>query len=150
MKNRDILKTPDNIKKDIVSQNLSKIDLDILREKERESQCRYRINNVCQLVTRVLGWRDGMPIENCDECFNAGIDSQESDEIREEYVKSITNTVKAFFSDAQYSENVVEVMFNKHLTPKSAERYLLLMCKKIGKDKSLKYAKIIDKRIKND
>jgi hypothetical protein len=126
------------------------IPLDLIREKDREKQCMHRSANVCKLVTSLLGWNDGMPIEICDKCWNSGTDTPESQQQRKEYADSVVDTVKVFIKDSFYDGVVMESMFKRHLKPKVAERYLLSICKKIGKDKSLKYAKIIDQRIEND
>ena len=135
-----------NSEKNKQDNNLS---LELLREKERERQCDNRVANVCKLVTSFLGWRDGMPINICDECWKAGVDSEESKKLRLKYADSVVDTVKAFFKKGNYGEAVSEAMFAKHLKPKVAERYLVSMCKKIGREKSIKYAKIIDKRLED-
>lgn len=126
------------------------MEQNIRLETSREKQCRFRSASCCQLITSLLGWNDGMPIEMCDKCWNGGFISEESKEFRRGYAGTTVNMVKSMMREGDYAEVVLQAMFGRHLGIKIAERYLISMCKRLGQDKSVKLARIIDKRIDDD
>ncbi len=60
---------------------------DINLEQVRQKQCQMRLNGTCCDINVKIGWRHGIPLEECDKCFEMGPRSEEAEAYRKKLAR---------------------------------------------------------------
>lgn len=119
---------------------MKKFALPIVYETSRESQCPARRYASCGDVDILLGYKEGMSLDNCKKCLVlGGLKTKEARDWRVQYVKDLLDkAVKSNFKNMPM--NQVLTILGRHIDPAESERVFLGLCLRLGEEVAVKLA----------
>jgi len=109
-------------------------------ESERYFQCPARRGLGCGDIETRLGWRQGVPLKECNICYDlGGLYSLKDKEWRENYYRTVIDNVLSQ-NLKEYDPEVIVKLIEKHCTLDEGRQLLPRLATYIGEETSLRLA----------